>query len=550
MKYKKNDLVFLPLGGCNEIGMNLNLYHYKGKWLMVDFGAGFAEESLPGVDMLVPDIEFLLSIKKDLLGLVLTHAHEDHLGAIRFLWDQVECPIYATPFTAGVVRAKVRETGFAKHVAQQLIEIDSNEAFDLSPFSIEMVQITHSIPEMNGLVIKTDHGTILHTGDWKLDPGPVVGPTTDEKLLKKYGDEGVLALVCDSTNVFSEGHSGSEADLKEHLSSIIASSNDMVFVTTFASNVARLQTIAEAAMENGRKVALAGRSLWTITNAARECGYLADLPDFLTDQDIKKVARKKALVICTGCQGEPMAAMSKIIHRSHPMLKLHPGDTVIFSSKVIPGNERKIFNMFNALTQMGAEVYTEKDHYVHVSGHPCRDEVKRMYELTRPKISIPVHGEPVHIHEHIKLAKSYGVPQQIETANGLAIKLAPGKPSPLGHVQSGYFAVDGNRLLPLESDILRTRRKIGYSGTFVLSLAIAKNELMAEPHIYAPGIFDEKKDSKRLRAIKEEIVELFYTQGNLSDDRLIKMLRKNIRGIIELETGKRPGKIEIQLLQV
>lgn len=546
MKANKNDLIFLPLGGCNEIGMNVNLYHYQGKWVMMDLGAGFADEYLPGIDMIAPDISFVKSLGKDFLGVVLTHAHEDHLGGIPYVWGQLQCPVFATPFTANVATHKMRETEYAKEFAQKLKIIQVGGRFTLGPFDFELVQITHSIPEMNGVFIRTAVGNVLHTGDWKLDPNPVILPVTDEEKLKRFGDEGVLAMVCDSTNVFKEGHSGSEADLKANIAGIIAGSKGLVAVTTFASNVARVETIARAAMENGRRVMLAGRSLWTISQAARDAGYLKDIPPFLSDQEFKKHHRKDLLVICTGCQGEERAAMSKLINENHPTIRLVPSDTVIFSSKVIPGNEKGIFRMFNQLVKMGIDVFEEKDHFVHVSGHPHREELKRMYELARPQISVPVHGEPVHLHEHVKLAKSLGVPKQIEMENGLAVKLAPGEPEKLSHVDVGFFAVDGRMLLLPKGPVMKTRRRLRDEGMVVVSIALSRRgELTSPPQVIAPGILDVVESGLMLRDIADELAEIIEDQHNPGNEGVIKTTRATIRRIFQEEFGKRPTVVEV-----
>ncbi len=551
MKPNKNDLIFLPLGGCNEIGMNVNLYHYQGKWVMLDLGAGFADDYLPGIDMIAPDISFVKSLGKDFLGVVLTHAHEDHLGGLPYVWGQLQCPVFATPFTANVATHKMRETEYAKEFAQKLKVIQTGGRFTLGPFDFELVQITHSIPEMNGVFIRTAVGNVLHTGDWKIDPNPVIMPVTDEVKLKKFGDEGVLALVCDSTNVFKEGHSGSEADLKENIAGIIAGSKGLVAVTTFASNVARVETIARAAMDNGRRVMLAGRSLWTITQAARDAGYLADIPPFLSDQEFKKHSRKDLLVICTGCQGEDRAAMNKLINQNHPTIRLVPNDTVIFSSKVIPGNEKGIFRMFNQLVKLGIDVFEEKDHFVHVSGHPHREELKRMYELARPQISVPVHGEPVHLHEHVKFAKSLGVPQQLEMENGLAVKLAPGEPEKLQHVDVGFFAVDGRMLLPPKGPVMKTRRRLRDEGMVVVSIAMTRRGgLAATPQILAPGILDMGESGALLRDIGDELAEILEDQNNPSNENIIKTTRATIRRIFQEEFAKRPTVVEVLINRV
>lgn len=545
LKNHKNELLFLPLGGSGEIGMNMNLYHLNGKWLMVDFGAGFAEDFLPGVDMIVPEIEYIYEHKKDLLGLVLTHAHEDHLGAIPHLWEELQCPIYATPFTAEFLRIKLSENGVdEKLYAGKIIEIEPGSAFDVGEFNLEMIQLTHSVPEMNAVMLRTPFGNVLHTGDWKLDPDPVVGPASDEARLKHYGDEGVLAMVCDSTNVFKEGHSGSEGDLRESLTKLMKGAPKMVIVTTFASNVARMDTIARAAQDCGRRVVLAGRSLWRVSRAAQETGYLEGI-EFLTDNEMSKYPREELVVICTGCQGEPMAAMNKIITQTHRSIKLLPKDTVIFSSKVIPGNDKRIFRMFNKLVKMGVEVLTEKDHFVHVSGHPSRDELERMYELVRPQIAIPVHGENVHIHEHARLAREWGSEVAFEIENGQVLKIAPGHPEKIAMVESGILAVDGKFYLPPDSQIMKTRRRMQREGIVLATLLMRDKKLVSNPIVHAPGALDTKEDRDLLNVLSEDVREAVEDAIRMSKPKRLGELLENktrsaIRKVLRQELGKEP----------
>jgi ribonuclease J len=540
----KNDLLFLPLGGAGEIGMNLNLYHLDGKWLMCDFGAGFAEDYLPGVDMIVPDITFIKKYKKDIVGCVLTHAHEDHLGAIPYLWDELECPIYATPFTTAFLKAKLLDNRGVKKV--EIIEKAIGSKFSLGPFDLEYVQITHSVPEMNGVFIRTKHGNVFHSGDWKFDPRPMLGGVSDEKKLKEYGDEGVLAMISDSTNVFSPGRSKSEGDLRDSLIELVAGCEKLAIVTTFASNVARIESIAEAARLNGRKVILAGRSLWRIVQAAKDSGYLKDAPEFLEEEQINKHPREKLLVISTGCQGEPLAATNKIACGDHRNIKIKPHDTIIFSSKIIPGNEKKIFRLFNKLVKLGVEVLTEKDHFVHVSGHPNVEDMKHMYSLIRPKISLPVHGEDVHIHEHARLAKEWGVPECIQVGNGIVTKLAPGAPEKIAEVQAGELGIDGNFLLAPDSQIMRMRRKLQKDGIIIVTLIFNKSGRLAlKPIISAPGTLDSKEDEDIFEDMVYEIENglqetLDATKKQKTDERIENVTRSAVRRIIKREVGKAP----------
>jgi len=545
LKDHKNKLLFLPLGGCNEIGINVNLYHYKGKWIMVDCGSGFADDYLPGVDMVIADLSFIERHKKDLLCIILTHAHEDHLGAIQYLWNSLECPIYATTFTANFLKIRLKEYDFAKKI--KINEIRPGGKIELEPFSVEMVPLTHSAPEMQALMIRTDAGNVLHTGDWKFDPDPVVGNKADEEALRAYGDEGILALVCDSTNVFNSGASGSEGELRKSLVDIIAGCPKMVVTTTFASNLARIDTLIHAGQKAGRKVVLTGRSLHRILAAAQESGYLNDIAPLIDERDVARFKREELLVIATGCQGEPMAATAKMASGSHQTIRLAPKDTVIFSSKIIPGNDKKIYRLFNIFVKAGVEVITERDHFVHVSGHPSVDELKRMYALTRPKICIPVHGEPVHLHEHVKLAKSYGIKEALELENGSVVHLNnDGESRIIDKVETGYLAVDGNYLLPADSSVFRMRRRMKESGIVVATLVVDKNgNAVASPIVSMPGLLDASDDAQLIDIIKAEISENLDAQrvgvrGNITNEQLENVVRSSLRKSLKVEINKSP----------
>lgn len=548
MGLKKSDLAFLPLGGSGEIGMNVNLYHHKGQWLMIDLGAGFADDRHPGVDMLAPDVSFIAERKDKLVGILLTHAHEDHVGSIPYVWGQLQCPIYATPFTAAFVREKLKETSFANQV--EIHEIEPGQEIDIGPFKCHLIQITHSIPEMNGVMLKTEYGNILHTGDWKFDPDPVVGDVSDQKTLKKYGDEGVMAMVCDSTNVFNDRFSGSEGELQPYLEEIFNEATGMIAVTTFASNVARLYTIAKAAKACGKRVAITGRSLFRIDMIARETGYFHDIDPFLTDEEIKRQKREDLVVVCTGCQGEQQAAMYKIIHRKHRHVHLKPKDTVVFSSKIIPGNEKTLFHMFNDLVHLGAEVYTEKDHKVHVSGHPSREELRAMYELVRPDVAIPVHGEAAHLHEHCKLARSLGVPDTVEIQNGQMIRLAPEGPKTLEYTQYGYLGVDGYMLQPVDGPVLTTRKYMQNDGALFVSVALNRSgRLAATPELTPMGLIDEVEEEEYLENLVAEIEGMIDAQDKTNEQAVIKTLKKYLRKTIKEHLGKFPV-IRIHVLHV
>lgn len=544
-----DELLFVPLGGSNEIGMNLNLYTYRGKWIMVDCGIGFAGEYFPGVEIVVPDISFVSTIKKDLLGLIITHAHEDHLGAVPYLFDEIDCPIYATPFTAAFLKHKVAEMGPGKK--PKIVEIKPGGECALGPFALDLVDLTHSIPEMQAIAITTDKGVVMHTGDWKFDAEPLIGPISDYETLKKYGDGNVLAMVCDSTNVFVEGESGSEGEVRKHLTQLISECNQRVLVTTFASNLARVITIIEAAHAAGRVVALAGRSLWRIVDIAKECGYLRSDVEFISEKEIMDIARKDLLVICTGCQGEPRAALTRIAKGEHQSVRLSPGDTVIFSSRKIPGNESKINWMMNRLVERKVEVITDRNFFIHVSGHPARAELKKMYELVRPQIAVPTHGEPRHLHEHAKLAKSLGVSETVEAKNGAVVWLEPGEASVIGTVDSGYIAIDGNTLIPTKGEVLSKRRRLRDDGALFASFAMNKNnELLSNVSLSAPGVLDPKEDGDLLASwVAEAERVLADVKPKSGDDQVKEVVRNSLRKIIKNDLDKKPV-IEIHVSRV
>ena len=551
IKQHKNDLLFIPLGGSNEIGMNFNMYHYDGKWIIIDCGAGFPDDYLPGIDLVVADTSFVMEHSKDILGIVLTHAHEDHVGGLGFLLQELKCPVYTTTFTANFIKGKLSEYRFENK--PKIVEIKPKSKLKLEPFEIEFVSLTHSAPEMQALMIRTPKGNIFHTGDWKFDHDPLIGEVNDEALLSSYGNEGVLAMICDSTNVFTKGSSGSEGDLRKSLVDIIAGCPKLVVVTTFASNLARLETVIHAARLAKRKVALSGRSMHKILTAAQDSGYLLDVPHLIDEKAISRYKREEVLVIATGCQGEPLAATAKMANKNHQHFRLAPGDTVIFSSKIIPGNDKKIFRMFNMFVRDGIEVITEHDHFVHVSGHPAIDELKKMYDLIRPEIVVPVHGEPVHLHEHTKLARNWGAKTAIEVENGAVIKLEKHDAKIIGKVHSGYLAVDGNFLIPADSNILKMRRKMRESGIVFVVVALNNKGILAtRPIISAPGCLDNVEDDDILAVMKEEIqssIEMLHkTSGNRSSyDQVETVVRSSIRRILKEENGKQP-QIIVQVL--
>jgi ribonuclease J len=545
-----DEILFVPLGGSNEIGMNLNLYRYKGKWLMIDFGIGFANDYLPGVDVIVPDVSFLEEIRKDLVGLVLTHAHEDHIGAIPYLWEELQCPIYATPFTAAVLNLKLEFDKLKGKLKVNEVEVGSR--LQVGPFDLEMISITHSIPEMQAVAIRTDKGTIMHTGDWKLDANPMLGEATNEKSLTAYGDDNVLAIVCDSTNVFVEGVSGSESDVRRELAKLISQCKERVVVTTFASNLARLESIILAGVDSGKRIVLAGRSLGRMIMAAQDSGYFKDIPEMLDEKAMRDIPRSECMIICTGCQGEPRAALTKIARSEHPNIRLTSGDSVIFSSRDIPGNESRIGHMQNQLVSMGVEVLTASAHDIHVSGHPARDELARMYQMVRPHIAVPVHGEARHLHEHAKLAKQFQVPETVEASNGAVILLAKGKAQQVGMVQSGYIAIDGNSLIATDSPIFSQRRRMRDDGVIFVSLVLQQGDLIAKPNLQAPGCLDARSDADLLSELTDEVEDAVtetLAKRGMNLKQIEDSVRHSIRKIIKKDLGKRPM-IEIAITTV
>lgn len=550
-KDTQNQIVFIPLGGSNEIGMNLNLYGYKDQWIIVDVGIGFADAFLPGVDVIVPDISFLQEIKGKILGIVLTHAHEDHFGGIPYLWDEINVPVYATPFTSALLKLKLAEEGMRGRV--DVKEVKNGSSFNLGPFDIEMVELTHSIPEMQALAIRTDKGVIFHTGDWKFDDAPQVGPACDVAKIKKYGEEGVLAVICDSTNVFVPGESGSEAGVRERMiEAVKACPPNRVVITTFASNVARVESAFFAAKVSGRAVVMAGRSLWRVYEASKEAGYLKDCAPPISEREAMDLPKNKVLILCTGCQGEPRAALSKIAKGEHHSIRLSAGDTVIYSSRKIPGNESKISYVHNRLVESGIEVMTDKDLDVHVSGHPARDELVRMYEMLKPKISIPVHGEPRHLHEHAKLARSLGVPYAIEMKNGMAVTIDPDKGvRQIATVASGYVAIDGITLLPTDSPVLRTRRKLRDDGSVFVAFAVDEDwKLASDVRVTAPGSLDPESDADLIDAITEAVTNSVENmKRNVNTQAMQEAARQAVRRICNNELGKKPV-VEVLVLKV
>jgi ribonuclease J len=550
MNGSRSDLHFLPLGGSGEIGMNLNLYEYDGQWLMVDLGVTFADDGVPGVEVLMPDPQFIVERRDKLVGLVLTHAHEDHLGAVQYLWPELRCPIWATPFTAAFLRRKLTETDFADEVEIHIVEMGSR--FNIGPFDLEMVTLTHSIPEPNGLAIRTPAGTVFHTGDWKIDPEPLVGEVTDDVRLRTIGDDGVLALVGDSTNAIKSGESGSEGQVRKTMTELFAQYTGRIAVACFASNVARVESIAVAAKANGRHCALVGRSLWRIHDTAKETGYLRGLPEFVDERDAGFIPRDRLVMICTGSQGEQRAALSRIAADEHPHVTIEPGDVVVFSSRVIPGNERNVLRLQNSLAHLGATLVTDETHpFVHVSGHPCRDELARMYQWVRPRIAIPVHGEALHMQAHAELAKACQVPFALVPENGTLIRLSEDGPEIIDRVHAGRLAVDGDRLLPLGGAVLRGRSRLMWNGAVIATVVLdRKGRLAAPPRISAPGLLDPEADVEFASEIVAAIEDGVGRAGKgAKDEKVEDAVRRAIRNVIRERRNGKPI-VDVHLVRV
>ncbi len=546
-----NALLFVALGGANEIGMNLNLYGIAGQWLIVDCGVTFGDDSQPGLEVVMPDPNFIAERRDRLLGIVATHAHEDHIGAIPYLWTQLRCPVWATPFTASVLRAKLVEAGLADKVRINIVPMSGR--FSIGPFDLELVTLTHSIPEPNAVVLRTAAGTVLHTGDWKLDPDPLIGLPADEDALRRLGDEGVLAMICDSTNALRPGTSGSEADLRKSLTELVGRYDARVAVACFASNVARLETIAHAAATHGRDVALVGRSLWRIDKAARENGYLSDLPRFLTEEEAAYIPRDRILMICTGSQGEPRSALARIARDDHPNVELETGDTVIFSSRIIPGNEKAIGRLQNELARLGVEIVTELDHFVHVSGHPAREELVRMYQMIRPKIAIPVHGEARHLMANAAIAGECQIPQSLVIENGDLVRLGSSNAAIVDEVPVGRLTSDGKTLLPLDGSALKDRRRVMFNGSVVATLVLdGQGRLAAAPAITVIGLVEPDAVQQAvpfLRTTIERALNELPPAARRDDDVVGESARRALRRALNERFGKR-SLVEIQVVRI
>ena len=537
------ELVFLPLGGTGEIGMNCNLYGFgargKRQWIMVDLGVTFGKHSDPGIDVITPDISFIEKQKKNLCGLLLTHGHEDHIGAVAHLWPRLKCPVYATPFTAALVRGKLAEAGLLDEVPLHIIEPDAH--LEIGPFAIDYICLTHSIAEPSALAIEVEGARILHTGDWKIDPDPVIGKLTEVDRLKALGDAGIDAIICDSTNVLSPGRSGSEADVGRMLEDVVCESTGRVVITTFASNVARLTSIAAAAVKSGRHLCLAGRGMHKIYQAARETGYLTQFPEIVDESDAGYLPPEKVLICCTGSQGESNAALGRMANGRHPHLTLEPGDRVIFSSKMIPGNETEILALQNQLAQIDVEIISPNGSDIHVSGHPCRDELADMYEWARPRSAIPVHGEHRHLIAHAALAKELGVAEPCRVHNGDVVRLAPAPTEVIDAVQTGRLHVDGYIMTEGGSAALKERRKISYNGVVFVAVPIdAANRLAGQVEVELVGAPTDDGMVKLTDWTLDAVERAIPSSGRLTPERAEQDISVAVRRELSRRWGKKP----------
>ncbi|GBL33664.1 MAG: ribonuclease J [Candidatus Fonsibacter sp.] len=541
------ELVYCSLGGAGEIGMNLNLFGYgkpgEYKWIIVDIGVTFSDDNIPGIEVILPNPEFIADQKENLLGIVLTHAHEDHVGAIAHLWPMLECPIYATPFTAAIVREKFKELKINIGSHLKIVKLGGN--VKLGAFDIDYVTLTHSILEPNGLAITTPEGVVLHTADWKIDDDPLIGEKTDIKKLTEIGKKGVLAMVCDSTNIFNLGSSGSESLVRTGLFTVLEKMKNRIVITSFASNVARMETVFKVAEKIGRQVCLVGRSMNRIYQLARQCNYLQDIKVPIDVRDSKKIPKNKIVFLCTGSQGEQRAALARIANGTHPDLQLEKDDNVIFSSRIIPGNEKRLFKIFNDFSKNDINVLSEENSMIHVSGHPAREDLKKMYNWIKPKILIPVHGEQRHMAEHINFAKEMGVKFPIKVSNGEIIRLSPGEPKVVDKVTWGRVYLDGKVLIDNDSPVLKERRNMAANGYMEITVLISKNgQIKNNPVITLKGVPLIDEDASEIEYDLEDIVmdtcKTFNLNNSKQEKNLIDTLKGNCRKLINDKSGKKP----------
>jgi ribonuclease J len=551
-----SEFVFAALGGLGEIGMNCALYGYgppkRRQWLMVDLGVAFAGDDLPGVDLIVPDIAFIEKVRHDLVGIVITHAHEDHIGALADLWPMLGARVYASSFATGLAEARRLGEPGAPKIPIEIVK--AGDRIKIGPFDVEFVAVAHSIPECMALAIRTPAGLVVHTGDWKIDPTPIIGRPTDEARLRALGDEGVLGLVCDSTNVLREGESPSERDVAETLAGLIAKAKGRVVVTTFASNVARLRSAGEAGFAAGRQVCILGRAMERVVAVARECGMLDGVPQFLGMDAFDRLPRDKILALATGSQGESRAALARMSEDEHPTAELSPGDTVIFSSRTIPGNEKAVGRLINAFVTSGVEVVTDRNALVHVSGHPRRAELAKMYAWLRPRIAVPAHGEPLHLSEHAAFARAQGVPQVLRAFNGDLVRFGPGDAVAIGTIIRGRRLKDGEILLPVEEDCVAQRRRLSFAGVVSIAIALTpKGEMAGDPDVMIAGLPERSRDGAGL----DEIIDtaIFETFEGLSGgkrrdaDSLSSAIERGVRNAVNSVWGKKP-QVHVLIVEV
>jgi ribonuclease J len=549
MASHQDELVFLPLGGLGEIGMNAALYGFgpeeERQWILVDCGMGFGgEENLPGIDVVYPDLRFIEEERHNLLGIFITHAHEDHIGALVEMWPRLNVPVYATKFAIGLLETRRLSEADAPKVDLRVIV--PGQRLKIGSFDIEYVPVAHSIPESNALAIRTPHGLVVHTGDWKLDNTPYLGSLTSEEAFRALGDEGVLALVCDSTNVVREGTSPSESDVSKNLAQLIKDAPHRVAVTTFASNVARIRSVAEAARECGREVVVVGRAMDRVVDVAKECGYLDGLPEFRSTENFGYMPRDKIVAILTGSQGEPRAALARIAQDEHPDIALSAGDRVIFSSRAIPGNEKGVGSIINSLIEQGIEVITDRTELVHVSGHPRRGELAQMYQWTRPRIAIPAHGEPLHLSEHAKFARAQGVQEVVRAKNGTLVRLSPGPAEIVENIPTGRLYRDGNIVIGAGERALPERRKLAFAGIVTVAIAIDdRGELVGDPVIDAMGLPDKNRQGRDLTdIIADTVADLLdgLSKAKRRDPEAVEnAVHRAVRAAVNQEWGKKPA---------
>lgn len=546
----KDSFVFIPLGGATGIGMNFFLYGYQGKWLVVDCGMGFSDDHFPGVDLLLPDPSFIAKHKKDIVGLVITHGHEDHIGAIPYLWQDLQCPIYATPFTAELIEDKLMEFDLLRRA--EVVVVQKNSSIDLSPFEVEFISINHSIPEPNMLAIRTKEGTVVHSGDWKFEQDLLSNLDMNLDELKKLGKKGVLALVSDSTNIFTPFTEETEQDVAESLTDIFSKQKGRIFVTCFASNVTRMHNIYNAAKANNRQVCLLGRSLWRMDDAARATGYLKDVEPFLTEEQASTIDDDKIVYICTGSQGEPYSSLSKISSmKSGSSIRLNSEDVVIFSSRVIPGNEQAIAGLQRRLMLTGCQIITDKDALVHVSGHPAQEDVKKLHQMLKPQIVIPVHGEPLQLIEQKKLALEWGAKAAVNIEEGDVLELNEGEPQILGEVEVGCLAVDGKQIIPIGANVIKKRRQMIDAGSVVATVVVdKKGNILGQPQLTSFGLLTEEDGMQdELFAAIFEAVSALDKEKKKDDAQLKEEVRLTIRRFINEHFGKKPL-LEIHLIRI